>query len=67
MKTDLSQILLERRNRHHGCDVSGVMIFRSDGMRHFGRRIDLGDLLLRRVQDLRFDRFFVEILLAGTA
>ena len=29
MKTDLSQILLERRNRHHGCDVSGVMIFRS--------------------------------------
>ena len=63
---DFGQILLKRRNRHHGCGIRGVMIFRSCTVRHFGRRTDLGDLLLGRAQDLRFDRFFVEILLART-
>jgi hypothetical protein len=63
METDLGQILLERRNRHHGCDIGDVMIFQSCRVRCFGRRTDLRDLL-GRVQDLRFDRFLVEILLA---
>jgi hypothetical protein len=40
------------------------MIFRGYTVRHFGRRTDLGDLLFGRTQDLRFDRFFVAILLA---
>jgi hypothetical protein len=66
METDLGQVLLERRDRHHGCGVGGLMIFRSCVLRYFWRRTDLGDLFFGWAQDLRFDRFFVEILLSRT-
>jgi hypothetical protein len=66
METDLGQILLECRNRHHGCGVVGVRSLLGCAVRRFGRRTDLSDLLPGRVQDLRFDRFFFEILLART-
>ena len=64
METDLGQILLERRNRYHGCGIGAVRIFLGCRVRGFGRRTDLGDLFFGRVQDLRFDAFFVEILIA---
>ena len=64
METDFGQILLERRNRYYGRDIGGVRIFRDCMVIHVGRWTDFGGLLLGRDQDLRFDRFSVEILLA---
>jgi hypothetical protein len=66
MEPDLGQILLERCDRHHSCGIGGVRMLQGCKGRYFWRRTDLGELFFGRVQDLRFDRFYVEILLART-
>jgi hypothetical protein len=69
MEPDLGQILLERRDRHHGGGIGGiggVRLFQGCRGKYFRRRTDLGELFFGWVNDLRFDRFYVEILLART-
>jgi hypothetical protein len=66
VETDLGQVLLKGRDRHHGGGIGGVSIFLGYTVRGLRRRTDLGDLFIGRTEDLRLDGFFVEILLAGT-